>query len=341
MLKKEFANIKYYQAAVALGLAFLFIIVGSFFDLQISQSIVSFGNVFGQICAYLGPLPGYVIFGSVGILFFLRNEDGEGKSTFYLSAACLVIFPLLSGALYGIQVFDETFSSSVLQAFVGILIVSFCEVGVYFLCRKGNKNDCYTIAITFLFSFVTVFALLYLLKKAGLRPRYIFLNEINDFSYYRNWWDFDSTVQAAFPDTASTMFESWPSGHAGLAAFSIVGILYCKLNEKMKGKENIYFYVSLAFTFLVSFGRVLDGHHFVSDVAFGAFFSYLFAFLVIYLVFLPKPTESEKEDDEYTTLIGNYSLCKGTMNSPRQKDIQKKKAQSNINKKPHKRKKSL
>jgi hypothetical protein len=74
MFKKGFANIKYYQAAIGLLIALIFIVIGSFKDLAISQAIASLSNPFAKFCEYFGSLPGYALLGSVGI-FFLLNYD--------------------------------------------------------------------------------------------------------------------------------------------------------------------------------------------------------------------------------------------------------------------------
>jgi membrane-associated phospholipid phosphatase len=312
MLKKSFANIKYYQAAIGLLIAFLFIIIGSTADLSISQHLVSLNNFYGAFCAYFGSLPGYALLGSVGLFFLINYEEKEGKSSKILAWACCLIFPLLAGSLYGIDVFDGVISSHYLQALCGIALVGASDFGIYWLVRKGDKEQSFTVGLTILFASITVLALIYLLKKAGLRPRYLFLVEQGDFSLYRDWWRFDASVKEAYPDAASSFFESWPSGHAALSALSVLLVLFCPLNPKLKGKESYFIYGSYLFTFLVSLGRVSDGHHFVSDVAFGAFFSLLFTFLVIYLVYLPAPEEEENE----ASVVPFSAFTKALQSSP-------------------------
>jgi membrane-associated phospholipid phosphatase len=296
MFKKGFANIKYYQAAIGLLIALIFIVIGSFKDLAISQAIASLSNPFAKFCEYFGSLPGYALLGSVGIFFLLNYDESEGKSSKLLAWACCLIFPLLAGSLYGIDVFEQAFSNRYLQALCGIALVGVFDYLIYLVVRHGDKNQAYTVGLTVLFASITVLALTYLLKKAGLRPRYLFiLSENNDLSYYRNWWDFDPSVMESFPDVNSSYFESWPSGHAALSALTVLYVLFCPLNKKLQGKESYVIYGSFVFTFLISLGRVMGAAHYVSDVAFGAFFSLLFTFLVIYLVYLPAPVEELEE----------------------------------------------
>jgi Membrane-associated phospholipid phosphatase len=299
-LNEKFAGIRYYQAGILLLVGLIFIIVGSVKDLAISQAIVKQNNIFGTLGAIIGPYPAYLLFGGTGVLFFI-NWQGEGqKDSKILAFICALIFPVLAGALYGYECLNDFITSSkYLAAFVGILAVGAGDVGLYFLCRHADKDKAYQAGVTFLFASATVLVLMYLLKKAGLRPRYYWmLTQTDPASYFRNWWDFDASVKEGFASNVAyqdTYFESWPSAHAALAGLTVLSVLLCNLNPKLEKKENFFVYGSLIWTIIVSAARVSDGHHFVSDVAFGAFFGTLFSLLVAYLVYLPAPQEEESE----------------------------------------------
>jgi membrane-associated phospholipid phosphatase len=301
-LNEKFAGIRYYEALILLLVAFIFILVGSFNDWSISSHFAKVGNPFGTVFAILGTYPAYLLFGATGVLFFINWQAEGEKDSKILAFICALIFPILAGALYGYQTLNDYISNKYLSAIVGILAIGAGEVGIYFLCRHAEKDEAYNAGVTFLFAGATVIILIYLLKKAGLRPRYYWIITQSDpYSYFRNWWDFDSSVKEGFASNANyadTYFESWPSGHAALAGFSVLSVLLCKLNKKLENKSRYFVYGSLAWTILVSLARVSDGSHFVSDVAFGAFFGTLFAMLVAYLVYLPAPIEESSEMNE-------------------------------------------
>ena len=297
-LHDRFAGVTYLQALILLVFAFAFILVGSFADKAISEKFYAPNNAFGAIFAYLGPYPGYVLFGSTGVLFYINWIGEKQKDRKILAIVCAVIFPILAGALYGYECISDAITNRYLAAFVGVLLVGAGEVGMYFLCRHADKDAAYKAGLTFLFAGATVLVLLYLLKKAGLRPRpYWVMANSASADYFRNWWDFDASVKEAFPDAASDAFESWPSAHAGLSGMTVLGVLLCTLNPKLKNKESQFLIGSALFTFIVAIARVSDGHHYVSDVAFGAFFGVLFSFLVAYLVYLPAPEEEETDEE--------------------------------------------
>lgn len=303
-LNEGFAGIRYYQAAILLLVAIVFIIVGSCADWPISNAVYHPNNAFGTLFAYLGPYPAYVLFGATGVLFFI-NWKGEGQQdSKILAIVCACIFPILAGALYGYETLNDAITNKYLAALVGIVAVGVGDIGFYFLARHADKDEAYQAGVTFLFAAATVIVLIYLLKKAGLRPRFYWIEEqSNPQTYFRNWWDFDASVKENFSSANPTAykdtdFESWPSGHAALAGFTILSVLLAKLNPKLKNKTTWLIGGSLIWTLLVSAARVSDGHHFVSDVAFGAFFGTLFAMLVAYLVYLPAPTEEETNGEE-------------------------------------------
>lgn len=305
-LNEEFAGIRFYEAAILLLVALTFIIIGSCADWSIANAVYHPDNAFGALFAYIGPYPAYVLFGATGVLFFINWKGAGPKDSRILAIICACIFPILAGALYGYETLNDAIANKYLAALTGVLAVGVGDIGFYFLVRHADKNEAYQAGITFLFAAATVIVLVYLLKKAGLRPRFYWIEEqSNPQTYFRNWWDFDASVKENFAAANPTAyqdadFESWPSGHAALAGFTVLGVLLAKLNPKLKNKTTWLIVGSLIWTILVSAARVSDGHHFVSDVAFGAFFGTLFAMLVAYLVYLPTPKEDELNGEDAT-----------------------------------------
>lgn len=309
-LKKEFAGIKYYQAALLLLLALVAIVIGSLKDFAISSAVYKPGNAFGKFAAYVGPLPAYALFGSTGVLFYI-NWKGEGnKDSKFLAIICALIFPILAGSLYGYECFDSL-SNRYVAALIGVALVGVCDLLLYFLFRHADKDEAYQAGITFLFASAVVILLIYLLKKAGLRPRYYWLTTHDAAKNYRDWWNFDASVQEAFSSQVTYVqddFQSWPSAHAAFGGMMVLSALFARLNPKLKGKESYFIYGSLIWCILISAGRLSDGSHFLSDVAFGAFFGVLFSMLVAYLVYLPAP---EGEEDSLPEPAQKKKIIRG------------------------------
>lgn len=301
-LSGEIAGIHYYEATVLLLVPLLFIIVGSFADYSIANALYHPNNFFGNFFAYAGPYPAAVLFGAGGVLFFIdwKSENRQDSKILAIISAC--IFPILAGALYGYESLSDGISNKYLAILLGVIAVGVGDFAFYFLARHADKDEAYRAGVTFLLSGATIMVLIYLLKKAGLRPRFYWMEtQSNPADYFRNWWDFDPTVKEGFADNPlyqDTFFESWPSGHAAFAGTTVLSVVLAKLNPKWKNKASLFLLFSLLWTILVSLARISDGNHFLSDVGFGSFFGILFPLLIIYLVYLPIPSEEELEEEK-------------------------------------------
>jgi membrane-associated phospholipid phosphatase len=295
-MKKKVAGISVYEFVTLLGLAIVAILVGSFKDLAISEKFAAVGNVFGKIIAVIGKYPGYLLMGSSGVLFHFYLEKGDKKSSKIVSWLVLFLLPLIIGGLYG---YDDL--TAYLNKYVAIALGAFLvlagNVGLYFLYKNADKEECYNAGMTFLFAGILVLVTCYLLKHAALRPRYSWLVTNPDYieKYYTAWYTFDNSARSAFTEeqAANDNFYSWPSAHAAMAAFGFLSVLLPRLNKKLAGKEELFFWISEFWVILVSIGRVTDGSHFLSDVAFGSFFGLGFSFLVLTLVYPPVPDTDE------------------------------------------------
>jgi len=296
-MKKKIAGIHLYDFAIVLVLALIAILLGTFRDLQISTSLAHVGNIFGKIFAVVGKYPGYLIFGSAGILFYVYKKDDEEKGSKAWAYAFLIAIPLAVGALYGYDDLTELISNKIAAIFVGALAIGAGEVGMYFLFRHANKEAAYNAGMTFLFSAVLVFVTTYLLKNAALRPRYSWLVSVNHLDYYQTWYAFNSSIKEANSTVDSSNFMSWPSSHVAMASIAVLAALFPKLNKKLEGKEGLCFLAAALWTLIVAIARVSDGSHFLSDVGWGALIGTGFSLLVASLVY---PTEVTKAKEPVT-----------------------------------------
>lgn len=293
--------LKTYLPYVSLVLiSVILILVGSFKDLEISQSSFKPENGYSKVMGLIAGLPAYTVFGGTGVLFFISWRSNKANSSKFFAILCLIIYPILSGLLYGYQTLTEYFmgdNAALISSFVGIGIIAALEVLFYFFVKDLNSDDAYNAGIIFLIVSAFVMVLVFLLKTVSFRPRYITIDYLaaNNKAeggeaaksvvsyYYRDWWEFDASIKEAYPSIDGSYFESWPSGHTSTASLTILYLHFCRIDKRMKGKEFLVYGFSLVFTFMVGLGRILDGKHYLSDVAFGAFFSYLYTGLLLYL----------------------------------------------------------
>jgi membrane-associated phospholipid phosphatase len=293
-MNKKIAGIHLYYFVAVLVVAIIAILVGTFMDLQISSSLAHIGNVFGKIFAVVGKYPGYLIFGSAGVLFYVYKKDDEEKGSKAWAYAFLIAIPLAVGALYGYDDLTELISNKIVAIFLGALAIGAGEVGMYFLFRRANKEEAYNAGMAFLFSAVLVFVTTYLLKNAALRPRYSWLVSVNHLDYYQTWYAFNSSIKEANSTVDSSNFMSWPSSHVAMASLAVLASLFPRLNKKLEGKEWLCFLVAALWILIVAIARVSDGSHFLSDVGWGTLIGTGFSLLVVSLVY---PSEGAKEKE--------------------------------------------
>jgi membrane-associated phospholipid phosphatase len=281
-MRKSFGGLKGSEMLLALALAVLGIALGSFFDLPLAHYFYFAGNPFGLVFDAIGSLPGYALVGAAGVFLWLALKGSAKKGQEALACAFLILGPLAAGALWGYDVLGDFFSSSLMAMAGGVIIVAAIDAGLYFLVKDADKTSLLKDAFAILLAGMLTIALVFTLKTAITRPRYLFLISNGD-AFFVPWYDFSSDLRTSFPD--STLLNSFPSGHAALAGVGLLYPLLAKENRRTKGKESLFFYAALAWLLLTAAARMSDGHHFLSDVSWGALIGGGFSCLSAFLIF--------------------------------------------------------
>ena len=138
------------------------------------------------------------------------------------------------------------------------LVVFITLIVPIIILYKKNRKFSFLLIITFLASFTLAFIIKLIVLRQ--RPAEILI------------YPFINIIDYSFPSTHS------------MVVFSLLPALI-----KWLPKQKYYW---LAFAFLVAFSRVYFGVHYLSDVAFGAFFGY---FLGFYLLLLYKKRYANKQ----------------------------------------------
>lgn len=287
---------------IAWGVAILGIVLGSFFDLNISTAIASKDNTFGLLISAIGPTIGFAAVALMGgglIAFALKgNFHVALKVLFYVLAACCygvaIYYP--GGEYFGINGFY-----GVAPQWVGYLIVALPEagavVGGYFLFKASPNKNMWIV-------FCSVIALLLLVLLAGIptlkdlihRPRYRLL-ATTDLAFH-NWWEPTKNYKELMEhyNTVSDNFKSFPSGHTAEASILLVAATFYPLADKKLEKIQLpLFIASGCVVLLVAFARILAAAHFLSDVSFGAFLTLTFTIIANEAIIRIKPLHIEEK----------------------------------------------
>ena len=274
---------KRYHLLIIIGVLLVGFIIGSFLDLQINQAIYSDGNHFGLIMASFGVYPCYAGLAFIGGGFLsttLRRKD--------LAVIWKIVSFVLSAAAYAMAIYlcgkewPSTNGYNVPHlSWLSYLIAAIVFAGVYvwafFVCKKGDAKHLWTILLVM--TAIFTIALLpagFVIKLFIHRPRYRLAVRGGVTAFY-NWWQMFPeykkyiNVEVFGQVITKEEFKSFPSGHSGTGMIMAMFLPFAAFFfPKLKGKENMLFYIGAAWGFLMMFSRLLVGAHYLTDTCMGS-----------------------------------------------------------------------
>ena len=263
---------------IILGFFVITFVLGTFLDEQVSQAIFSRDNTFGLLVSSIGTLPGYLLFSFIGGGFLSIALKKQYRIIY------TVIFYILCTTCFGLTIYfagKEFFGANGFYnpsiKWVGyVIVVPFASgmtyLGYYLFNKTERKGVWIILLISAFFIFMALVPGVTLLKSIFHRPRYrsLTLYEVIDFHKWyqpcKNYKDLMSIT-----GLTSEEFKSFPSGHAGGSALTLIFALLVPYFVKDTEKLQLpLIYGGFVWVILVSFSRILVGAHFLSDVSMGA-----------------------------------------------------------------------
>ena len=273
---------------IALGVAILGIIFGSFFDFQISSAIASPTNAFALTASAVLPTIGFAGVAVMGGGFLALIIKGK------YHIVLKILFGVLAAACLGVAIFypaGEYFGSNgfyqAAPKWVGYLIVILPEtgalVGGYFLFKDcKNKNMWIVFVVIVALLLIALLGVIPAIKSNMHRPRYRLVSSNSSVDFH-NWWQpfkgYNDLVEAAKADgygkdelkLLQENCKSFPSGHTAEVSILFVVITFFPMaHEKMERYQLPVFIASGALVLLVAIARILAAAHYLSDVSWGA-----------------------------------------------------------------------
>lgn len=290
---------------IALSVAIIGIILGSFFDLAISSAIASADNGFGLTISAIGPTIGFCAVSLMGGGLIALAVKGDYhivlKILFYILAACCfgVTIYYAGGEYFGVNGFYKA-----APKIVGYIIVFFpatgALVGGYFLFKDCQNKNMWIIFVTVIG--LLLIALLFVIptiKDNMHRPRYRLISKPDVDIAFHNWWQPCKNYKdlIAQYNTSGDNFKSYPSGHTAEASILFVAVTFYPLANKKFAKYQLpVFICSGVIVLLVAFARILAAAHFLSDVSFGATIMLVLTFVANEVVMRIKPLQLQEEE---------------------------------------------
>ena len=265
---------------IAWFVAVIGVILGSFYDFNISSAIASASNGFALTISAIGPTIGFAGVAAMGGGFIALIVKGK------YHIALKVLFGVLATCCLGVAIYypaGEYFGVNgfygAAPEWVGYLIVivpeSAAMVGGYFLFKDcANKNMWIVFCIIIVLLLIALLAVIPTIKDNMRRPRFRALAQYSDVAFH-NWWEPFKEYKdyiVAHPEIPHDNFKSFPSGHTAEASILLVCVTFLPLaNKKFEKIQLPVFIGSCVLVILVALARILAAAHFLSDVSTGAF----------------------------------------------------------------------
>lgn len=246
-----------------------FLLIGTFFDLQIDQFVFIKNNGFSYFFEHLAP----VIFATTlmigaALIFWTLSFKTAKKLLWIFNGIIYVLGTLLGiflcynyihlwGLVYGllaatfialqVRKIPDTLARNYRLAGVAILITGFC-------------------------SMITVESI----KPIVGRVRFRSMQE--NFDLFTRWYQVNGDKYlSAVP--LKEEIKSFPSGHSQWAGTTISLSLLAMVNPKWQDKEKLIYWITIGYAAVLMLSRMMQGAHFLSDVTIG--FSSAFLFFII------------------------------------------------------------
>lgn len=249
--------------------AIIGMIIGSFYDLSISQKLYANGTLFPNLFKIAGEIP-MIILMSSSSLIYLKNKKNLNNIFKAILFILSIAFPAVSSTtILGYFGITNIYYS------VGIFIIYLIIIFVIIKLAKPFVNDkTLNYCLFILYSIIAIFVIFNLMKNIWGRQRFFSIYYEQNFSLFTNWWQING-----FPE--SDAFKSFPSGHTASAATSLV-LLYLSdvINIENKFVKSFTIILPIIFTICTQFARIMDGAHYLTDVSMGLIVSIL---LIIFM----------------------------------------------------------
>lgn len=241
----------------------VFLLCGTFFDLQISQTIYNPDNLFGKFFYGFGQVPAMltVSFGFM-LLSGVRNKSRKLLSAviILLLGAVSLYYAVLPFLIAGFYLEWGTVGRVAMMIFA-VLVFAGMELGAKKIVVMNERGILIRTSLTLIFMFYGAGRICGILKNIWGRPR--FYSMLDDFSSFSPWYRIAGTP---LDDT----FKSFPSGHAADACMILSIVLLAGLVPKLHQKAKLLNAAALIWIACVMLARIIAGAHFLSDVSVGA-----------------------------------------------------------------------
>ena len=256
-------------AAIAAILA-LCLLIGTFFDYQISSALFNSSSLFGRFVEAAGELP-FELTASVAGIMLVRAARPDSKANKWLAVLGVLINVGLAGyeIIGSLRVGGKLIAAQLVLTFV---LVIAANVIAYRLTRDTDPDELTRWALMVLAVWVAQATILnVIVKPLWSRPRMRVI-EVTPGLDFQPWWVIGNPDKWSYiaAGVIKDGFKSFASGHTAHAAIGLMlaGLPAAALTEK-PSRRRVVFWAAAVVAALVAFGRIVIGAHFLTDVSCG------------------------------------------------------------------------
>lgn len=261
----------------------LCMIVGTFFDYQISEILFNPQSFFGMLFASYGQLPAMLCFSVSGLLLIKIK-----KSNWLSSLLCISGFVVLTSfAVLGITLDPMLYIPNMslgISLLIAVCIVILTDGLIWKYSDSKDRKQIKVFIFILLGTVLTEIILINMLKIPWARPRMRML-AVQPQVAFQPWWVIGCEMKEFLITlgVAAEEFKSFPSGHSGNAACAMLLCVLPLISQKCRGKETLLFMIGAGFMLIVAFSRIIMGAHFLSDVTMGMSITFIIENIVVYV----------------------------------------------------------
>ena len=256
-------------AAIAAILAFC-LLVGSFFDYQISSALFNSSSLFGRFIEAAGELP-FELTASIAGVMLVRAVRPDSRGSKWLA----VLGILVNVGLAGYEIIGSLRPAPTPPAAhpaLRFVLVIVANLIVYRLTRTTEPDELTRWALMVLAVWIAQAIILnVIVKPLWSRPRMRVI-EVTQGLEFQPWWVIGNPDKWAYiaAGVVKDGFKSFASGHTAHAAIGLMlaGLPTAAFKEK-PSRRRVVFWTAAVVAALVAFGRIVIGAHFLSDVSCG------------------------------------------------------------------------
>lgn len=285
-------RVQYRRAALLLlALLLIFMVVGSFLDLQISKLLYpGHENSVGQFFAAFGELPAFIALSCAGSLLIVCRAR--------INSAWAALIALIGGGLILMAVILSVHESvdSVpampmwVALVVNVFVMAACSVGIVYYARSAPVKTIVRFVLTLVLVSIGTMALINIVKVPWGRARMRLIVLTGNESYFSPWWKAGTALKNRLvaEGISKDEFRSFPSGHTACASCAMLLALVPTLSRRKRRRTGALLLAGCVWTAVVAVTRIWMGAHFLTDVTMAWLITLGMCVLGVYLFYFNK-----------------------------------------------------